>query len=50
MDGFATMKKGWNVSGEDVRAFINEEDMVEVLIDLINGEYTIEALRQDYDR
>ena len=44
------MNNGWNVSREDVRAFINEEDMVEVLVDLINGDCTIETIRQDFDR
>ena len=44
------MNNGWNVSREDVRAFINEEDMVEVLVYLINGECTIETIRQDFDR
>jgi len=48
--GFTTMKKGWNVSGDDVREFINEEDIFEVFADLLNGEETTESLRQKYDR
>jgi|18_taG_2_1085343.scaffolds.fasta_scaffold72066_2 hypothetical protein len=50
MDGFATMNDGWNVSGDDVREFINEEDIFEVFADLLNGEETTESLRQKYDR
>ena len=44
------MNKGWNVSGKDVREFINEEDIFEVFADLLNGEETTESLRQKYDR
>jgi hypothetical protein len=50
MDGFTTMNEGWNVSGNDVRRFINEEDIFEVFADLLNGEETTESLRQKYDR
>ena len=44
------MNKEWNVSGDDVREFINEEDIFEVFADLLNGEETTESLRQEYDR
>ena len=44
------MNKEWNVSGNDVRGFINEEDIFEVFADLLNGEETTESLRQKYDR
>ena len=44
------MNKEWNVSGNDVRGFINEEDIFEVFADLLNGEETTESLRQEYDR
>jgi len=44
------MNKEWNVSGDDVREFINEEDIFEVFADLLNGEETTESLRQKYDR
>ena len=44
------MNKEWNVSGDDVREFINEEDIFEVFADLLNGEETTESLRQAYDR
>ena len=44
------MSKEWNVSGNDVRGFINEEDIFEVFADLLNGEETTESLRQEYDR
>jgi hypothetical protein len=47
------MNKKWNISKEDMINYMgwsNEERMIMVLMDMINGDYTVEELRGDYDR
>ena len=47
------MNKKWNISKEDMINYIgisNEEEMIIMLMDMINGDYTVEELRGNYDR
>ena len=38
------------VHKDDIEVFIpSEEEKLEIIVSLINGDYTIEALRQDYE-
>jgi len=42
----------WKVDIDDVHSFIgfdNESESAEILRDLLNGDYSIEALRQDFN-
>jgi hypothetical protein len=36
------------VTKSDLEVFANVEEWFEILVDLVNGDYTVEALRQDY--
>ena len=39
-----------NITGEDMEVFApTEDEKLEILVALFNGDYTVEALREDYE-
>ena len=39
----------WKVTKDDIHKFVTEDgELLEIIADLINGDYTVEDLRQDY--